>query len=99
MKKIMVEFDDSIFMISKYRFGSENKKVATDSGKSDYSVAMVKRTTKHLRCCQPTCTCECLSVPILYATHSSSLAWRIPWTEEPGGLESMGPQSNTSEVT
>ena len=24
------------------------------------------------------------------ATHSSVLAWRIPWTEEPGGLESMG---------
>ena len=24
------------------------------------------------------------------ATHSSSLAWRIPWTEEPGGLQSMG---------
>ena len=23
------------------------------------------------------------------ATHSSSLAWRIPWTEEPGGLQSM----------
>ena len=24
------------------------------------------------------------------ATHSSVLAWRIPWTEEPGGLASMG---------
>ena len=24
------------------------------------------------------------------ATHSSVLAWRIPWTEEPGGLQSMG---------
>ena len=24
------------------------------------------------------------------ATHSSILAWEIPWTEEPGGLESMG---------
>ena len=24
------------------------------------------------------------------ATHSSILAWRIPWTEEPGGLPSMG---------
>ena len=23
------------------------------------------------------------------ATHSSILAWRIPWTEEPGGLQSM----------
>ena len=26
------------------------------------------------------------------AIHSSILAWRIPWTEEPGGLESMGVQ-------
>ena len=25
-------------------------------------------------------------------THSSSLAWRIPWTEEPGSLQSMGLQ-------
>ena len=24
--------------------------------------------------------------------HSSILAWRIPWTEEPGGLQSMGSQ-------
>ena len=24
------------------------------------------------------------------ASHSSTLAWRIPWTEEPGGLQSMG---------
>ena len=26
------------------------------------------------------------------ATHSSLLAWRIPWTEEPGGLQSIGLQ-------
>ena len=24
------------------------------------------------------------------ATHSSILSWKIPWTEEPGGLQSMG---------
>ena len=29
------------------------------------------------------------------ATHSSVLAWKIPWTEEPGGLESMGSHSRT----
>ena len=29
------------------------------------------------------------------ANHSSILAWRIPWTEEPGGLQSMGSQSQT----
>ena len=27
------------------------------------------------------------------ATHSSILAWTIPWTEEPGGLQSMGSQT------
>ena len=26
------------------------------------------------------------------ATHSNILAWKIPWTEEPGGLQSMGSQ-------
>ena len=26
------------------------------------------------------------------ATHSSTLAWQIPWTEEPGGLQSVGSQ-------
>ena len=32
------------------------------------------------------------------ATHSSILVWRIPWTEEPGGLQSMGCQeSNMTE--
>ena len=29
------------------------------------------------------------------ATHSSILAWRTTWTEEPGGLQSMGSQSRT----
>ena len=34
------------------------------------------------------------------ATHSYILAWRIPWTEEPGGLQSMGWQeSDTTEAT
>ena len=28
------------------------------------------------------------------ATHSSILAWRISWTEEPGGLQSMGSQES-----
>ena len=31
------------------------------------------------------------------ATHSSILAWRIPWSEEPGGLQSTGSQSDTTE--
>ena len=28
------------------------------------------------------------------ATHSSILAWRIPWTEEPGGLQAVGLQES-----
>ena len=28
------------------------------------------------------------------ATHSSILAWKIPWTEEPGGLQSIGLQES-----
>ena len=31
------------------------------------------------------------------ATHSSILAWKIPWTEQPGRLQSMGSQSDTTE--
>ena len=33
------------------------------------------------------------------ATHSSILAWEIPRTKEPGGLQSMGSQRVTTEVT
>ena len=29
------------------------------------------------------------------ATYPTLLAWKIPWTEEPGGLQSMGSQSQT----
>ena len=31
-------------------------------------------------------------------THSSILAWRIPWTEEPGGLQSMGSQKSQTRL-
>ena len=31
------------------------------------------------------------------ATHSSTLAWKIPWMEEPGRLQSMGSQSDMTE--
>ena len=33
--------------------------------------------------------------PWRVTTHFSILAWRIPWIEEPGGLQSMGSQSRT----
>ena len=33
------------------------------------------------------------------ATHSSILAWRISWTEEPGGLQSMGSQKSWTHLS
>ena len=33
------------------------------------------------------------------ATHSSPLAWRIPWTEEPGGLQSVGLQKGQTQLS
>ena len=53
---------------------------------------------------EPTCWCKTLRNTVLIpgredpleeegrATHSSFLTWRIPWTEDPGGLWSIGPQ-------
>ena len=32
------------------------------------------------------------------STRSSILAWRIPWTEEPGGLQSIGSQRDSTEA-
>ena len=32
------------------------------------------------------------------STHSSILAWEIPWTEEPGGLQSMGLQKSWTQL-
>ena len=33
------------------------------------------------------------------ATHSSTLAWEIPWTEEPGGLQSMGSKKSWTRLS
>ena len=33
------------------------------------------------------------------ATHSSLLAWEIPWTEEPGGLQSIGSQKSQTQLS
>ena len=33
------------------------------------------------------------------ATHSGILAWEIPWTEEPGGLQSMGSQKSKTRLS
>ena len=46
----------------------------------------------HIMC---VCVCVCACMEKGMATHSSILAWRIPWTEELGGLQSVGSQSQT----
>ena len=33
------------------------------------------------------------------ATHPSILAWEIPWTEEPGGLQAMGSQKSQAQFS
>ena len=45
---------------------------------------------RSLACCSPWVTQLSLSPEKAMATHSSNLAWKIPWTEEPGRLQSMG---------
>ena len=48
--------------------------------------------------CKPVAWCNMLAIIYVQlvkkemATHSSILAWEIPWTEEPGGLQTMGLQ-------
>ena len=37
--------------------------------------------------------------PLEKATHSSILAQKIPWTEEPGGLQSMGLQKSQTQLS
>ena len=33
------------------------------------------------------------------ATHSNILVWEIPWTEEPGGLQSMGSRKSQTQLS
>ena len=57
--------------------------------------SLVAQTVKNLPAMQETCVQSLGWEDPLekeMATHSSVLAWRIPWTEEPGGLQSMGSQ-------
>ena len=58
--------------------------------------------------CVCVCVCVCLCESLGQedpldegmATHSSILAWRIPWTDEPGGLQSLGcKESDMTEET
>ena len=39
----------------------------------------------------------CIVVEKAVAPHSGTLAWKIPWTEQPGGLQSMGSQNSQTQ--
>ena len=88
------------------REGRRNWEIGTEA----YSLLILwwlggeeKEKTKKSACqCRSLRRCELgLEDPLEegVATHSSILAWRIPWTEEPGGPQSRGPQLDTTEVT
>ena len=56
---------------------------------SDQRASLVAQTVKNLPAMQKTWVCSLGQEDPLekeMATHSSILSWRIPWTEEPGGL-------------
>ena len=62
---------------------------------SPLQVSLVTQTVKHLPAMRETQVRSLGREDPLekeMATHSSTLAWKIPWTEEPGRLQSMGPQ-------
>ena len=65
-----------------------------------YWASLVAQTVKNLPALQDTVGSLGWKDPLeeKTATHSSILAWRIPWTEEPGELQSVGyKESNTTE--
>ena len=72
--------------------------VFMDTIPSTYRVSLVAQTVKHLPTVRETGV-QSLGREVLLekemATHSSILAWKIPWMEEPGRLQSMGSQSRT----
>ena len=58
-------------------------------------ISLVAQTVKHLPTMRETRVQSLSQEDLLekeMATHSSILAWKIPWTEEPGRLKSMGSQ-------
>ena len=81
------------YMYSCLGRGKFNKALKQIRGYLNGKASLMAQTVKHLPAMQETW------VPSLgwedplekeMATHSSTLAWKIPWTEEPGGLQSMG---------
>ena len=74
--------------------GKENRADSLSSGCFTYiTVSLMAQTVKNLRAMQEMLVQSLGRQDLLeeeMATHSDILAWRIPQTEEPGGLQSMG---------
>ena len=81
--------------LSKLRIEGKFYSPVKDITKKIYSLTPSEQTVKKLPAMQET-QVQCLGwedpLEKGMATHSSVLAWRTSWTEEPGGLQSMGPQ-------
>ena len=78
-------------------FCSSISHLASEGVKGDFPrqtrASLAAQTVKNTPAMQDTCVRSLAPEDLLEkgtATHSSILAWRISWTEEPGGLQSMG---------
>ena len=74
-------------------FSGEVKELTCTGGERPWRASLVAQTVKNLPATQETRVQSLVRKDPLetgMATHSSILAWRIPWTEEPGGLQSTG---------
>ena len=77
-----------------------SKKLSNSLGPEYYNYTSFKSNNSAIKCTQfeymfqyfltRFCTCIDSWPEKAMAPHSSTLAWKIPWTEEPGGLQSMG---------
>ena len=76
------------------KIGTINKKIITSVSKGASQVAQWQRI--HLQMQEKQIQSWCQEDPLEQdmGTHSSIVAWEIPWTEEPGGLQSTGSQKN-----
>ena len=93
----------SFFWVYKYKgFLPENWPKKEKSARRGVGETMRRFYSPEMIFKGTTSSCACLQCgrpgfnpwvrKILWSTHSSTLAWKIPWTEEPGRLQSMGSQ-------
>ena len=57
--------------------------------KNEFEMSMLRKRAFHIMIKKTSIYCVLIMEKAM-APHSSTLAWKIPWTEGPGGLQSMG---------